>query len=349
MDFLKLTKDKLVVSDLSDLVAHESCGAISLFVGTTRDYFEDKKVISLEYEAYEPMALKTLKNICQDIRSRWPQVKNIGIYHRLGEVAVKEASVVIAISSPHRKDGIEATAFAIEELKKQVPIWKKEQYLESQAKTERRTGRKIDFRECPVEGVDVPKHLVQIGTNHEEISRRIEMFIERKRQEVNTSNIEDFIEGDVSESCARVKCTVFRVKDSKGHLKVRRVQNEFGPQTLSENYTKLFTKLQESPSHGSSETKEAPSTENIKDFGVKERLSDMEKHLALTSVQSGNVFQRIKALEDRILYLESISPEYIHFLERKSQKPGEKREVKRKRIYSIQCIDDFIAELEENP
>ncbi|XP_059610613.1 molybdopterin synthase catalytic subunit [Phlebotomus argentipes] len=352
MDFLKLTKERLNVGDVSDLVANEGCGAISLFVGTTRDNFEDKKVVSLEYEAYEPMALKTMKKICQDIRSRWPQARNIAIHHRLGEVAVKEASVVIAISSPHRKDGIEATAFAIEELKKQVPIWKKEQYDQAQVKPRKRPAGKLDFRECPVVGVDVPKHLVQINTDHEEIQRRIGMFIERKREEINTSNVEDFIEGDVSESSARVKCALFRVKDSKGHLQVRRVKNEHGPQTLRENYKNVFNKLQERASDGGSPSK----SDNLRrDFGISERLTSMESHLKVSSSSESSeskkmsecVFERIKALENRILYLESISPEYIHFLERPAKKSGTVREGVRKRKYSIQCIDDFINELEE--
>uniref|UniRef100_A0A1B0CXZ7 Molybdopterin synthase catalytic subunit n=1 Tax=Lutzomyia longipalpis TaxID=7200 RepID=A0A1B0CXZ7_LUTLO len=346
MDFLNLAKDKLVVSDVSDLVAHESCGAISLFVGTTRDNFEDKKVISLEYEAYEPMALKTMKKICQEIRSRWPDVKNIAIHHRLGEVPVKEASVVIAISSPHRKDGIDATAFAIEELKKQVPIWKKEQYSEAQAG--RKPKVKINFQECPIVGAEVPKHLIQINANHDEIKRRINMFIERKREEVNASNIEDFIEGDISDSCARVKCAVFRIKDSKGHLKVRRVINEYGPQTLQEDYTKVFSKLQgQRTDEGESDGKENP--EDCKNFGITGRLKSMENHLKIPPSSSEDIFERIRRLENRILYLESISPEYLHFLEKTTQpKSGDSRETgTRKRKYSIRSIDEFINELEE--
>lgn len=74
------------------------------------------------------MALKSLDSICSEIRAKWADVKHIAIYHRLGLVPVKEASVIIAISSPHRQDSLDATAFAIEALKKQVPIWKKEKY-----------------------------------------------------------------------------------------------------------------------------------------------------------------------------------------------------------------------------
>lgn len=125
---LLLTRDTLNVGVISDLVTAGSCGAISIFVGTTRDNFEDKKVVSLEYEAYEPMALKEMEGICGQLRQRWPDIVNIAIYHRLGLVPVSEASVVIAVSSPHRKSALEAVSSAIEDLKKRVPIWKKEKY-----------------------------------------------------------------------------------------------------------------------------------------------------------------------------------------------------------------------------
>lgn len=69
-----------------------------------------------------------LIQICDNIREKWPEVRHIALYHRLGEVPVKESSVVIAISSPHRQDSLDAVQFAIDELKRTVPIWKKEIY-----------------------------------------------------------------------------------------------------------------------------------------------------------------------------------------------------------------------------
>lgn len=86
------------------------------------------QVLSLKYEAYDKMANKMLSKICDDIREKWPEVKHIALYHRLGLVPIKESSVVIAISSPHRQDSLEAVQFAIDELKRTVPIWKKEIY-----------------------------------------------------------------------------------------------------------------------------------------------------------------------------------------------------------------------------
>lgn len=81
------------------------------------------------------MAIKEMTTICDEIRRKWSDVANIAIYHRLGSVPVKEASVVIAISSPHRKTSLECVAFAIDELKRRVPIWKKEKYSDDGGST----------------------------------------------------------------------------------------------------------------------------------------------------------------------------------------------------------------------
>lgn len=126
-DFVKLEHKELSIGEIVNLIVSPKCGAISTFIGTTRDNFENKKVIKLEYEAYEPMALKEMNNICAKVRSQW-NIENIAIYHRLGEVPVSEASVVIAVSSPHRQESLKAVEYAINTLKASVPIWKKEVY-----------------------------------------------------------------------------------------------------------------------------------------------------------------------------------------------------------------------------
>uniref|UniRef100_A0A8D8PQ91 Molybdopterin synthase catalytic subunit n=1 Tax=Cacopsylla melanoneura TaxID=428564 RepID=A0A8D8PQ91_9HEMI len=131
-DYLSIIPEKLGVEEISNLVKSPSCGAISMFIGTTRDNFDGLKVVSLEYEAYQTMALKVLKDICNNLRETWPDIVNIAIYHRLGNVATCEASVIIAISSPHRQSSLSAVDAAINKLKVSVPIWKKEQYAEGQ-------------------------------------------------------------------------------------------------------------------------------------------------------------------------------------------------------------------------
>jgi len=129
-DEVRITHEPLEVDDVFVRATLPSTGATSLFVGTTRDNFDGKKVIKLEYEAYEPMAVKELKVLCTEVRAKWPDVARIIVHHRLGEVKVTEASVLIAISAPHRKDSLEAVDFCIDRLKEKVPIWKKEKYAD---------------------------------------------------------------------------------------------------------------------------------------------------------------------------------------------------------------------------
>ena len=84
-----------------------------------------KPVVRLEYEAYESMALKEILKICNQIRQKWKGVRNIAVHHRIGLVKVQEPSIIIAISSPHRKDSLEAVNYCIDQIKTTVPIWKK--------------------------------------------------------------------------------------------------------------------------------------------------------------------------------------------------------------------------------
>lgn len=82
MNFIKLTNDKLCLDAILELVSSPTCGASSFFVGTTRDNFEGKQVLSLEYEAYESMATKMIEELCFNIRNQWKTVERIAIYHR---------------------------------------------------------------------------------------------------------------------------------------------------------------------------------------------------------------------------------------------------------------------------
>lgn len=125
-----ITSDVIDVNKCIDAVKSSHAGAISTFIGTTRDSFENKTVTYLSYEAYDEMALKEMKAICHNIVAKWGKdnIRKMLIIHKVGECPVSEISVLIAISSVHRKDSIEAVAYAIDELKKNVPIWKKEHY-----------------------------------------------------------------------------------------------------------------------------------------------------------------------------------------------------------------------------
>ncbi|CAL8384466.1 unnamed protein product [Gadus morhua 'NCC'] len=136
-DLIGLSSEPLSIERVYSSAVSPSCGAVALFIGTTREHFEGRRVIRLEYEAYEPMVKSELSAVCRDIRSRWPMVKHICIQHRLGLVPVAEASVAIAISSPHRCEAQEAVGYCINALKASAPIWKKFMNLKN------RSGRKI--------------------------------------------------------------------------------------------------------------------------------------------------------------------------------------------------------------
>ncbi|KAJ2955214.1 hypothetical protein NQZ79_g8754 [Umbelopsis isabellina] len=117
------------LDEACQLVASDSAGAISTFSGTTRDNFNGKQVLKLEYEGYGPMAEKILREIAEETRSKW-EIQHVLVYHRLNEVPIGEASVIIAVSSAHRREAMRAVEYLIDELKIRCPIWKKEFYMD---------------------------------------------------------------------------------------------------------------------------------------------------------------------------------------------------------------------------
>lgn len=112
-------------------VKTDAAGGIDLFVGTTRNHSHGKEVLSLEYESFEPMAVEQMKKIAEKIRERWP-IEKISMVHRVGKVEIGEVSVVIAVSAAHRRETFEACRYAIDSLKKEVPIWKKELFRDGE-------------------------------------------------------------------------------------------------------------------------------------------------------------------------------------------------------------------------
>ena len=126
-DIVFITAEPLVLGALAARVVCGTAGGIATFIGTTRDNFEGRRVLRLEYEAYQPMAERELLAICKRMRDRWP-LRHVAIAHRIGLVPIGESSVEIAVSSAHRREALEAVQFAIDDLKKHVPIWKKEIY-----------------------------------------------------------------------------------------------------------------------------------------------------------------------------------------------------------------------------
>lgn len=100
-------------------------GGIDVFIGTVRNATKDKAVVRLDFEAYEPMALKEMEKIAAQAFEKWP-VQKLLIHHRVGILAVGEIPVIIAVSCAHRDAAFEACRFVIDTLKQTVPIWKKE-------------------------------------------------------------------------------------------------------------------------------------------------------------------------------------------------------------------------------
>jgi molybdopterin synthase catalytic subunit len=115
------------VTALECAVANPAAGAIVSFVGTTREDNSGRRVIRLEYEAYEPMALSEIRKLARTAGERW-KILRIAIQHRIGSVAIGETSVAIAVAAAHRAEAFEACRFAIDRLKEIVPIWKKEYF-----------------------------------------------------------------------------------------------------------------------------------------------------------------------------------------------------------------------------
>lgn len=121
----RVTDKPINLQELVDFVTDPGAGAIATFIGTTRNNNEGRKVIALDYEAYPEMAEKELARIGAEAAKRWDICK-MAIVHRIGPVQITQASVMIAVSSAHRDAAFAASRFAIEEIKRIVPIWKKE-------------------------------------------------------------------------------------------------------------------------------------------------------------------------------------------------------------------------------
>ena len=123
----RLTGEPLSLDAVVDQVRSDQAGAIATFIGTTRLQSRGRTVLHLDYEAYEEMAEQVMAQIAAELKDRY-DLCEIAIHHRTGRVEIGEASVVIAVSARHRQDALAACKDAIDTLKEQVPLWKKEFY-----------------------------------------------------------------------------------------------------------------------------------------------------------------------------------------------------------------------------
>jgi molybdopterin converting factor subunit 1 len=128
-----LQESPLDVSEVARRVAADSCGALVLFVGNVRDHHEGREVAKITYSAYRSMAEERIRAICSELGEKYREAR-VAIAHRLGDIEVGEASVVIAVASPHRATGYDASREALERLKAEVPIWKREHYRDGEVR-----------------------------------------------------------------------------------------------------------------------------------------------------------------------------------------------------------------------
>jgi len=137
MDFFELTTEPIDITSVARRVVPPECGATVTLDGYARRFTKDKtsgvvrETLYLEYEGYEPMALKEMEKLIAAVKGQF-EISNVGIVHRLGKLEIGETSVVISVASPHRRAAFEACEWLIKELKRTVPIWKKEVYADGE-------------------------------------------------------------------------------------------------------------------------------------------------------------------------------------------------------------------------
>jgi molybdopterin synthase catalytic subunit len=129
-DHFRITFAPLSLEEAYALADAPANGAVVVMSGMVRNNSEGKAVVALEYQAYEPMALDVFRQIAAQIRATWPEATGVVIHHRTGKLAVGDISVLVAVGCPHRAEAFAACQFAIDTLKHNAPIWKKEWYSE---------------------------------------------------------------------------------------------------------------------------------------------------------------------------------------------------------------------------
>ncbi|HEY9614119.1 molybdenum cofactor biosynthesis protein MoaE [Allocoleopsis sp.] len=129
-DNFSITFAPLSLGEIYALAEEPANGAVVVMSGTVRNQTDGKSVVALEYQAYEPMAVRVFEAIAGDIRNRWPEVNRVVIHHRTGRLQIGEISVVVAVGCPHRSEAFAACKYAIDTLKHNAPIWKKEHWAD---------------------------------------------------------------------------------------------------------------------------------------------------------------------------------------------------------------------------
>jgi molybdopterin synthase catalytic subunit len=126
-NWVLVTPDQLSLESLATWATRPNCGAVVTFSGVVRDHSRTREnVIALEYETSIEMAEKRIHEVVDEARVRWPSLEAVAIHHRVGRVELSDATVIVAVSSPHRDDAFDAARYCIDTLKVSVPMWKRE-------------------------------------------------------------------------------------------------------------------------------------------------------------------------------------------------------------------------------
>ncbi len=138
--WITIRETPLSLEEVSEFLRVEEAGGVDIFLGTTRRWTETeeeeaggktvrRETVLLEYECYKPMALKEMHRLVDEACARWP-VRRACLLHRIGEVPLREISVIAGVAAPHRADAFAACRYLIDTLKTRVPIWKKEHFVD---------------------------------------------------------------------------------------------------------------------------------------------------------------------------------------------------------------------------
>jgi molybdopterin synthase catalytic subunit len=121
----EVTREPLDVAAAAREVRRDASGAVVVFLGTVRDHNLGRRVLYLEYDAYPEMACRVMRALAEEAKARWP-LTDVVILHRVGRLEIGETSLLVAVSSPHRREAFEAGQWLVDRVKERVPVWKKE-------------------------------------------------------------------------------------------------------------------------------------------------------------------------------------------------------------------------------
>lgn len=128
-DFFRITRSPISVSELAGQLRAAKDGAVVVFQGVVRDHSHGRATLYLEYEAFEPLAIRKMEEIGREAKQRFA-IDSVGMIHRLGRLEIGETSVAIIVTAEHRRAAFEACQYSIDRLKQIVPIWKKEYFAD---------------------------------------------------------------------------------------------------------------------------------------------------------------------------------------------------------------------------